>query len=154
MKTKVLFSSLLAVALLFTACDSDDDAPAKPEVSIHELGNGDDHGADNTAYVGGSLHMDIEILAEGKIDYVQIIIHPEGDHHKSLSEHEEWEVDTVFQGQGITGLKNLDFHKDLEISDEAEAGDYHFDVIVVDMEGNSASDEAELELLEPVTITN
>ncbi|WP_430813753.1 DUF4625 domain-containing protein [Carboxylicivirga sp. RSCT41] len=147
MKTRFLFSTLLAASLLFVACDNDDDAPAKPEVTIHELGDGDNHGDDHTAYVGGSLHMDIEILAEGKIDYVQIIIHPEGDLHKSLFEHEEWELDTIFKGDGITGLKNLDFHKDLEISEEAEAGHYHFDVKVVDMEGNSASDEAELELL-------
>lgn len=157
MNTKVLLSIFLSLGLLFTACDKEDDTPAKPVVTIHELGQGESHSNDRMATIGQSLHMDVEIVAEGKIDYIQVKIHPEGDHHKSADEHEEWELDTTFSGTGITGLKNLDFHKDLKIDDEAEAGDYHFDIIVVDMEGNSGSDEAELELLEQptnVTVTN
>jgi type 1 fimbria pilin len=156
MNTKVLFSILFSIGFMFTACNKEDDSPAKPIVTIHELGHGDSHSNDNSATIGSSLHMDIEIVAEGKFDYIQVKIHPEGE-HEHAGDHEEWEIDTTFSGTAITGLKNLDFHKDLKIDDHAEAGDYHFDVIVVDQNGNSGSDEAELELLEQatnVTVTN
>ena len=149
MNTKVLFSVLLSIGLLMAACKKDE-SPAKPVVTIHELGQGDTHGNDNQATIGGSLHMDVEIVAEGKIDYIQVKLHHEedGHDHKSAKE-DEWELDLTFTGTGISGLKNLDFHKDLAIDASAEPGDYHFDVIVVDLEGNSGSAEAEVELLAP-----
>lgn len=153
MATRILLLTLLAFGIVFTSCNKED-ATIKPKVTIHELGQGDSHSNDYKATIGSKLHMDIEIVADGKIDYITIGIHPEEEDDDHVHDHEEWELDTTFTGSGISGLKNLDFHKDLSIDESAEAGKYHFYISVVDMEGNSSGAEAELELLEqPTNVT-
>lgn len=143
MNKKVLLLALAFItAVFFTACE-EDDSISKPIITIHELGDGATHGNDHTAIIGGELHMDIEVIAEGKINTIQVIIHPEGDHHKSLNE--EWEIDSTYTK--FVGLKNTEFHEHIEIDATAEPGEYHFDFIVTDMEGNQSSAEAELELV-------
>jgi hypothetical protein len=145
MNKKLLFFVIsMASVLLITACSDDEVDP--PVITIHELGEGDTHGNDHTAIIGGELHMDVDIVAEGKINTVQVIIHPEGEHHKSNSDG-EWELDTTYTK--FSGLKNTNFHEHIEIDTTAEAGEYHFDFIVTDMEGNQSSADAELEILEP-----
>ncbi len=139
-----LFTMILGAALIFAACD-DDDTIAKPEITIMELGEGDSHGNDRTGKVGGELHIEAEIVAEGKIDVVQVIIHPEGEHHKSAVDGNEWELDTTYTK--FSGLKNTTFHEHVDIANWAEPGEYHFDMIVTDMEGNQSSAEAELEII-------
>ena len=144
-KKVFLFAITLGAVVLFTACK--DDEIAMPQVTITELGMGDIHGNDHTAIVGSDLHIEAEIVAEGTIDWVQVIVHPEGDHHKSAIDEDEWELDTTYTK--FSGLKNTTFHEHVEIDIHAEAGEYHFDMIVTDMEGNQSSAEAELEIIEP-----
>lgn len=145
MNKKILIIAIaLGIITFFSACE-DDATIAKPEITILELGEGDNHGNDHTATVGGEVHIEAEIIAEGKIDKVQVIIHPEGE-HKSAVENDEWELDTTYTK--FSGLKNTTFHQHVEIADWAEAGDYHFDFIVTDMEGNQSSADAELEIIE------
>ena len=98
------------------------------------------------ASVGGEFHMEAEIVAEGKIDIVQLIVHPEGEHDHEDGEHEEWEIDTTYTK--FSGLKNTLFHEHLHVGGSAEPGDYHVDFIVTDMEGNQSSAEAELQIIE------
>ncbi|WP_321345870.1 DUF4625 domain-containing protein [uncultured Draconibacterium sp.] len=143
-KRNLLVAITLVMAVFFTACDDDDTTIAKPEVMIMELGEGDSHGNDHTGVVGSDLHVEVEIVAEGKIDVVQIVIHPEGE-HKSAFEN-EWEVDTTYTK--FSGLKNTTFHEHIDIAEWAEPGEYHFHFIVTDMEGNQSSAEAELEIVE------
>ena len=145
MNTKVLFSVLLAIGLIFTACDDEDDSVAKPEIEIHGLGMGDSHGDDRKAIIGSDIHIDIDVVAEGTIDKIQVTIHPEDDDHKSAGDHVEWEVDTTYTK--FSGLKNTTFHEHIDVAATAEAGDYHFHFTVTDMEGNQSSVEAELELI-------
>ncbi len=143
-KKVFLFAITLGVTLFFAACN-DDDTIAKPEITILELGEGDSHGNDHIAKVGGELHIEVEVVAEGKIDKVQVIIHPEGE-HKSIIEHGEWELDTTYTK--FSGLKNTTFHEHVDIADWAEPGEYHFDFIVTDMEGNQSSAESDIEIIE------
>ncbi len=145
MKFKYLFTYLLifSAIIVFVACEDDDNDGI--EITILELGEGDTHGNDHTATVGGEVHIEAEIVAGLKIDKVQVIIHPEGDHHKS-SEHVEWELDTTYTK--FSGLRNTTFHEHVEIADWAEPGEYHFDFIVTDMEGNQSSAESDLEIVE------
>ena len=143
-KTILLVAIILGAALSFTACNDDDPTIAKPVITIMELGKGHSHGNDRTAEVGGEVHIEVEIVAEGKIDKVQVIIHPEGE-HKSAVEEDEWEVDTTYTK--FSGLKNTTFHEHIDIATTAEPGDYHFDFIVTDMEGNQSSADAELEIV-------
>ena len=145
MNTRVfLITIALTAGLFFTSCEKDDKV-AKPVITIHALGDGDSHGNDHTAKIGGELHIDIDIVAEGKIDKIQVRIHPEGEHHET-GEHEEWELDTTYTK--FSGLKNTTFHEHVEIDALAEAGEYHFDFFVTDMEGNQNSAEADLQIIE------
>jgi hypothetical protein len=135
MKTKIMFAlCVLLMGSFLVSCDED---VAKPVITLHELGDGETHGDDHTAKVGGDLHIDIDIVADGKIDKIMVHIHPENGNGG-------WELDTTYTK--FSGLKNTTFHEHVEISKDATSGDYHFDFIVTDMEGNSSSIEAELEL--------
>lgn len=145
MNTRIILIAIAFTAgLFFTSCEKDDEV-AKPVITILELGKGDSHGNDHTAKIGGELHIEVDIIAEGKISTIQVRIHPEGEHEEA-GEHEEWELDTTYTK--FSGLKNTTFHEHVEIGSTAEAGPYHFDFIVTDMEGHQSSAEAELEITE------
>lgn len=144
-KKVFLIAIILGISTIFMACDDDD--VALPEVTIMELGVGETHGNDHTAIVGSDLHIEAEIVAEGTIDLVQVLIHPEGDEHKSAMHEDEWELDTTYTK--FSGLKNTTFHEHVDIDISAEPGEYHFDIIVTDMEGNQSSAEADLEIILP-----
>lgn len=132
---------VLAAVVIMTSCGKTE----KPEIGSFELG----YENSKTAYVGDDLHMDAEIVAEGTIDKIHIVIHPEGGHAKkgvrSVLDEGEWEVDTTYTK--FSGLKNATFHEHIEIPMDAEPGDYHFHFEVTDMEGYQTVYEEELELL-------
>ena len=60
---------------------------------------------------------------------------------------DEWEIDTTYTR--FSGLKNTTFHEHIDVSVHAEIGDYHFHLIVTDMEGQQTSVEEELEIQHP-----
>ncbi len=143
MKTrKLLIAITFATGLFFASCEKDATV-LKPVVTITELG----YENSKIGYAGSDLHIEAEIVAEGRIDKVTIEIHREGDHNKSLTialYDNEWEVDTTYTK--FSGLKNATFHEHIEIPVYAEPGDYHFHFIVTDMEGNQTSVEEEIEI--------
>lgn len=114
---------------LFTACSDDDPIPA-PTISNLEVGDSNNR----KATIGGELHLDAEIIAEGKIDKIKVDLHPE-----SVSGD-----DIEAEYTGYAGQKNADFHEDLAIPATAPAGEYHLDITVIDQEGNSTSAEADV----------
>lgn len=143
MNTKLFLIAMAFVAgIFFTSCEKD--KVAKPAITILELGEGDTHGNDHTAKIGGELHIEADVVAEGKIDKIQLRIHPEGE-HDATGTIEEWELDTTYTK--FSGLKNTTFHEHVDIANTAKAGDYHFDFIVTDMEGKQSSAEAELKIV-------
>lgn len=145
MKTRIISGIVvIAAAVIFFSCQNDDGI-AKPVITIHELGDGESHGNDHTAKIGGELHIEADVLAEGKIANIQVRVHPEGEHHDGGG-HEEWEIDTTYTK--FAGLKNTLFHEHLDIDTLAEPGDYHFDFTVTDMEGNQSSAESDLQIVE------
>lgn len=148
MKTKtIMLSLLLSAGVIFTSCqkDDDDNPSPKPVINLTEIGEGDTHGNDHTAKIGGEMHIEAEIVAEGKIDKISIKLHPESEHMlKALLDG--WELDTTYTK--FAGLKNTNFHEHIEIDASAVAGTYHFDFIVTDMEGNQSSAEAEVVITE------
>jgi len=145
MKNKLLLIAfIILTGLSLSSCTK----VAHPEILNFELG----YENSGIGYLGSDLHMDAEIIAEGKIDRVIVEIHYEGDHGKksvSLILHgEEWEVDTTYTK--FSGLKNTSFHEHIDIPLWAEVGEYHFHLKVIDMEGNVAEKEAELEIKTPI----
>lgn len=160
MNTKVfLFAIAFTAGLFFTSCEKDDETNPKPVITLTELG----YENSKIGYAGTDLHIEAEIVAEGKIDKVTIEIHPEGEHEEkssSIALHEgEWEVDSTFTE--FSGLKNTTFHKHIDIPVNAEVGHYHFHFIVTDMDGQQTTVEEELEIQQPddatapeITISN
>ncbi|MFO8002607.1 MAG: DUF4625 domain-containing protein [Marinilabilia sp.] len=140
MKRKLL-GAVIFPLLALAACSDDDVRP--PEIDISDIGY-DNRGV---AYVGSDLHIDAEIVAEGKIDHVRLTIHPEGDHLKDDHDHhEEWQVDTTYT-TGYGGSKNAEFHEHVDVPEHAEEGDYHLHLQVSDTEGYQSSEEAEFEVV-------
>jgi hypothetical protein len=134
---------VLATMVIMTSCGKTE----KPEIGSFELG----YENSRIAYVGADLHMNAEVVAEGTIDRIHIVIHPEGEHGKkgvrSAMDEGEWEVDTTYTK--FSGLKNTTFHEHIEIPMDAEPGDYHFHFEVTDMEGYQTVIEEELEIKIP-----
>ncbi len=143
-KTKVLAVIFTAVSMIFfNSCEKDE---PKPEVKLTELG----YDNSKIGYAGSDLHIEAEIVAEGRIDKITIEIHPEGDHGKStyITLHEsDWEVDTTYTK--FSGLKNTTFHEHIDIPVNAEPENYHFHFIVTDMKGMQTVVEEELEIQQP-----
>jgi hypothetical protein len=139
----VRISMLLAAVVVMTSCGKAE----KPEIGSFELG----YENSKSANAGDELHMDAEVVAEGTIDVIRIVIHPEGGHDKKgvrlVSDEGEWEVDTTYTK--FSGLKNTTFHEHLDVPMDAEPGDYHFHFEVVDMDGYQTVFEEELEIKLP-----
>ncbi len=133
----------LSATVIFASCKKDEE-PKAPEFVKFELG----YDNSGTAVAGEDLHIDAEVLAEGKIASIIITIHPEGEHGYKTTRVIEWEVDTTYT-TGYAGVKNIDFHEHIDVPADAETGPYHFHMKVTDMEGNRTEKEAELEILTP-----
>jgi len=127
-KSIALFIAILTVAS-FSSCKKD---IAAPVISNTEIGENNSL----TATIGGELHMDMEIVADGKIDKIVVDLHPEdgpGD-----------EIEAEYTS--YSDLLNADFHEDLEIPATAVAGEYHFHLTVIDQEGNSTDFETDVDI--------
>ncbi|WP_020529039.1 DUF4625 domain-containing protein [Flexithrix dorotheae] len=153
----VMFFLAMAAVVCFSSCSDDDEAVPNPTISNLELGghdhddeDEDDHDDDHdhedgfVAHIGEDMHMEADILAEGKIDKITIEIHLEGEHdHEDEDEDHideiELEYTTKYEGQ-----KNAEFHEHIDIPENMEAGEYHFHMTVVDQLGNTGSIDADL----------
>lgn len=128
------FALVMGISIIFAACSKDnDDLPAAPTVNLVELGSNNS----KLAYAGADLHLDAEILAPGNIASVQVEIHPEGS--------AGWQYDSLYT-EGLAGLKNAEFHKHIDIPEDAAAGHYHFHLVVTDQRGQRTEVEDELEI--------
>jgi hypothetical protein len=146
---QIKFLSLLLIlttAVVFLSCNKDEDDPAlnPPTIPTFEFGYEDS----GEAYLGADLHIEAEIVADAKIDRIQVSIHPEGEHMKSLSDEHAWEVDTTYTK--FNGLKNTEFHEHFDVPVHADTGHYHFHFQVIDMDGNTKEVERELHVEAPI----
>lgn len=141
MKTifKTIIIAIFTITLV-TSCKNDE-VIEKPSFSDMEIGK------DNSkqAYIGDELHVEGNINAPGKIKTVQLTIHPEDEHEHEGEEEHGWELDTIYTK--FDGLKNSTLHEHIDISAEAEEGEYHLHLIVVDYEGNTASIEEHIDII-------
>jgi hypothetical protein len=142
----LLFISIATVLLV--ACEKEISAPVFKSVEIG-LNNS------KTAYIGADLHLEADIIADGKIASIRLVIHheEEGAEHapkmkiSGVAAHaEEWEVDTIYTGV-YANVKNTTFHEHIEVPEYAEAGSYHLHLYVTDLEGNQSMIEEEITIL-------
>jgi hypothetical protein len=141
-----LFAIFSVLAILVTSCEKDE--VSAPVISDIELGASNSH----TGYIGGDLHIEANILAEGKIANIRVLIHVEGEEEKSASiiaHTEEWEFDSTYTAS-YANVKNTTFHEHIDIPGNAVAGAYHFHLYVTDLEGNQTLVEEELAIAAPV----
>ena len=140
-KKSLFFIVFVSILLISNSC-TNDDKTVKPEILIEELG----HDNSKVGYAGSDFHVDAEIVAINRIDKVRIEIHYEEDHESKskLVYKNEWEFDLTYTE--FSGLKNVNFHKDLSIPEVARPGIYHFGFSVTDMEGNFSLVEEEIEI--------
>ena len=133
--------AIVFMSLFLVSCSKDEPEPDAP--TIHELEVG--HGNEKIGYAGSDLHLEAEIRAPGKIADVRVDIHS----HESNG----WKFEETFT-EGFEGLLNAVFHKHIDIPADALPGEYHLHFIVTDQNGNTAEEEAHLEIrLEEKDIT-
>jgi len=134
MNIRLLFIAIAFTSGLFlTSCDKEEEI-SKPVISDLELGISDSH----VAYIGADLHVEAEIVAEGRIKLVMVEIHQEeGSSDEIVVEYDEF-----------AGLKNTTFHEHIDIPATTVAGTYHCHLTVTDMEGNSTTVEEEISIEE------
>ncbi len=137
---------VMAMFVFVSCSDDDDDFPA-PVISDLEIGHHDS----KVGYRGSDLHIDAEIVAEGRIDRIVLEIHHEGDHHHDhkSGQHDDhgWEFDHTWTE--FSGLLNTNFHEHIDIPIDAELGEYHFHFTVIDQQGKVTEVEAEFEVKNP-----
>lgn len=141
MKTKNIFSFLIAITLvLIISCENDKDTQ-KPTITNLEVGHND------SIHAAEPIHLEFEAEDNEVLDYYRIIIYGEEHHdHKSATEFIEWDFDSTFYND-FTGLKNATVHHHLiNVHDSAKPGAYHFHLTVADKAGNTLSEVKELEL--------
>lgn len=133
-----LLASLALVLLTIfslSSCNPDDNTlPATPTIQLTEVGSGNS----KTANIGGDLHLDAEIVAEGLIAKIELEIHQEDG---------DFEIEKEWTTGNYIGLRNTDFHEHVDIPANAPAGDYHLHLKVTDANGRTAVAEAEIKLV-------
>ncbi|MDR1680613.1 MAG: DUF4625 domain-containing protein [Prevotellaceae bacterium] len=140
MNKKILFGALLLanIGLLSLASCSDDDptTPAKPVVTITEVGSHD--APEGTVKAGDDLHLEATIVAEGIIARIDVEIHQE--------EGGSFEIEKAYTEGSYIGVKNAEFHEHIDIPADTPPGEYHLHLTVTDREGQTTTAEAELEI--------
>lgn len=139
----------LALSVVVASC-KDDDEDLTPVISNLEVGHNHDNAAssnDHVGHLGEDLHVEASILAKNKIAKIVVTIHEEGHHEHATTKAEtiEWEVNTTYTDK-YAGQINATFHEHIDIPANAEAGDYHFHIKVVDQAGLSTEEEVELKI--------
>ncbi len=140
LKLKLVAASIAVLGVLGLNSCKEEAETAKPVITLIELGLGNNH----IGYIGADLHIEADIIAEGKIDVVSVEIHQE--------DGGTYEIEATFDE--FSGLKNTTFHKHIDILADAPAGAYHFHLTVTDLEGNSTTVEEDMtieELVDDVT---
>ncbi len=147
MKTKIsLLLIIVSAIIMFSSCEKEDET-SKPQINSFELGYQDS----KLATLGNDLHIEAEVVAEGKINTIRVTIHPEGEHEEKstlvIMGEGEWEFDSTYTE--FSGLRNTTFHKHIDIPLTADTGTYHFHFIVTDVEGNKVEREEDLKIGQP-----
>ncbi|NLJ17545.1 DUF4625 domain-containing protein [Globicatella sulfidifaciens] len=129
-----IFMITAVLAMTITSCKKDKVEPNAPTISNVEFG----HDNNKTAYVGADLHVEADISAPGKIDNIKVELHPESG--------SGWEYSEVFKTD-FEGLLNATFHKHIQISEDAQPGEYHLHFTVTDKNGKQTSEEAHIQII-------
>jgi len=124
----------------FSSCDDDPD-PVLPAPTIEnvEIGSGNNH----IGVIGRDFHLNADIVAGDKIDFVQVKIEPiAGETYAS-----DWRFELTWEQ--FKGAKNANVHQHFDIPEDAVAGKYEFIIIVSDENGTTLEEKAEIQIVDP-----
>lgn len=147
---KKIIKSILVLSIftfIATSCSDENEVVVfkAPVISNLEVGAGEHEEGDKgkhdheegVGHIGEDLHIEADIVAEGKIASITVEIHNEKT-GKDV-------VEKTFTGEFV-GLKNTKFHKHVDIPATTVEGDYHFHLKVVDQQGQSTEKEMDIKL--------
>lgn len=129
MKKIIVLAFAAILSLAFVSCKKD----SAPTVTFTEVG----HENSKTAMRGDDMHLEADIVAEGKIKSIHVELH-EGD----------YEIEKEYTSGKYIGVKNTEFHEHIEIPSDAPLGEYHLHFTVTDMNGLQTLAEAHVEIIE------
>lgn len=134
MKTNIILRFLAIVTLVagFAACQKN---PSAPKITLTEVG----HENSGKAEQGDDLHLEADIVAEGLIKSIHVEIHRENG---------SYEIEKSYTEGKYVGVKNTEFHEHINIPADAPLGEYHLHLTVTDNEGQTATAEAHVEVIE------
>lgn len=133
----LLMAFLCASTMFLTSCgDDDDDLPAKPSITLTEVGH------DNTKHChpGHDLHLEADVVAEGLIQRIDVEIHEENGG--------SFKIEKSYTDGKYIGIRNTEFHEHIDIPAEAPLGEYHLHFTVTDKNGQQTTVESELNIVE------
>ncbi len=125
MKNALFFSSLV-FGLFLASCGSSDG----PEITLNDPSNGEVYQR------GTDMHFDMDVSDESGLASYTIDIHADG-----LANG--WEVNQTWP---IEGTSINVHHHELVIPDEVDPGEYHFEVIATDTDGNSSDVHVDIQI--------
>lgn len=134
MKTNsiIRFLAIVTLAAGLAACQKN---PSVPKITLTEVG----HENSGKAEQGDDLHLEVEIVAEGLIKSIHVEIHRENG---------SFEIEKSYTTGKYIGVKNTEFHEHIDIPAEAPLGEYHLHFTVTDNEGQTATAETHIEVIE------
>lgn len=143
MKNYIYKSIILSLALLLTACSSDDDQTLDsqaPTITINTP-------AENQAFESGEkMTLDIDLEDDLALAAYRLNIHQaSGGHtHNITTMNEAWEFN-----KNVTldnAPQTFKVEDEIDIPDNLEEGNYHFGIIVLDNSGNQTEAYLDIEI--------
>ena len=133
----LLMAFLCASTTFLTSCgDDDDDLPAKPSITLTEVG----HDNAKHCHPGHDLHLEADVVAEGLIQRIDVEIHEENGG--------SFKIEKSYTDGKYIGIRNTEFHEHIDIPAEAPLGEYHLHFTVTDKNGQQTTVESELNIVE------
>lgn len=133
----LLMAFLCASTLFLTSCgDDDDDLPAKPSITLTEVG----HDNAKHCHPGHDLHLEADVVAEGLIQRIDVEIHEENGG--------SFKIEKSYTDGKYIGIRNTEFHEHIDIPAEAPLGEYHLHFTITDKNGQQTTVESELNIVE------
>lgn len=131
--------ALLAGSVL-VACETDEEE--KMELQITNIVAENHDGGGEEVPLGGEILVEFDAIAgdDAKLDYYHLELH---DHPASGLISDEYRIiDSTFQNlTTFKGLKNAHVHEHIDVPQDANIGEYHVVIVVVDEAGNSVDTE-------------
>jgi hypothetical protein len=143
MKKRILFFTFFILLIFYTSSCKEEDANLA--ISITSLGYNNTH----IGYLGGTLGVNAGILAEKKIENIDVEIRKENGNLKYGDENDAfifvWSFDSVFTDK-YSGETEATFIEDIVIPMDADTGAYIFTIKVTDQKGNKTSAQDDFKL--------